>query len=117
MSGHPRARRVGHPAPTPEAVGAALREWRERRRISQLDLALGAGVSARHLSFVETGRSKPGRELLLRVLERLQVPFRERNRLLLAAGYAPAFPERAVQELSFSRQAPRNVVGPLAALA
>ncbi|HEY2334683.1 MAG TPA: helix-turn-helix transcriptional regulator [Solirubrobacterales bacterium] len=74
-------------------VGPLLREWRERRRVTQLELALDAGVSARHLSFVETGRSKPGREMLLRVLEQLKVPFREQNRLLLAAGHAPAFPE------------------------
>ena len=60
-----------------------------------MELALEAGVSARHLSFVETGRSKPGRDLLLRVAEKLEIPFRERNQLLLAAGHAPAFPERS----------------------
>jgi transcriptional regulator with XRE-family HTH domain len=81
---------------TSQAIGDLLREWRERRRVTQLELALEAGVSARHLSFVETGRSKPGRELLLRVLRRLDVPFREQNRLLLAAGHAPAFPERSL---------------------
>ena len=59
-------------------VGSLLRQWRERRRVSQLELALDAGVSTRHLSFVETGRSKPGREMLLAVLEQLKVPFRER---------------------------------------
>ena len=79
-------------------VGAALRQWRERRRLTQLELALDAGVSARHLSFVETGRSQPGRETLLRVLEQLKVPFRERNRLLLAAGHAPAYPERSLDD-------------------
>jgi len=83
---------------TSQAVGVLLREWRERRRLTQLELALEAGVSARHLSFVETGRSKPGREMLLRVLERLEVPFREQNRLLLAAGHAPAFPERSLED-------------------
>jgi transcriptional regulator with XRE-family HTH domain len=77
-------------------VGPLLREWRQRRRLTQLELALGAGVSARHLSFVETGRSKPGRELLLRILHQLELPFREQNRLLLAAGHAPAFPERSL---------------------
>jgi len=82
---------------TSQATGALLREWRERRRVSQLELALEAGVSARHLSFVETGRSKPGREMLLRVLRRLEVPFREQNRLLLSAGHAPAFPERSLE--------------------
>ena len=75
-----------------EDVGALLREWRGRRRLTQLELALGAGVSARHLSFVETGRSKPGREMLLAVAEQLQIPFRDRNRLLLAAGRLRNFP-------------------------
>ncbi|MCB0927024.1 MAG: helix-turn-helix transcriptional regulator [Mycobacterium sp.] len=74
-------------------VGPLLREWRKRRRLSQLELAIDADVSARHLSFVETGRSKPGRDMLLRLGDRLQIPFRDRNRILLAAGYAPAFPE------------------------
>jgi transcriptional regulator with XRE-family HTH domain len=83
---------------TSEAIGGLLREWRERRRLTQLELALEAGISARHLSFVETGRSKPGREMLLGVLERLEVPFREQNRLLLAAGHAPAFPERSLED-------------------
>lgn len=77
-----------------ETVGPLLREWRGRRRLTQLELAGDAGVSARHLSFVETGRSKPGREMLLAVAEQLQIPFRERNQILLAAGHAPAFPER-----------------------
>src|SRR2546429_1489866 len=75
-------------------VGPLVRQWRERRRLSQLELALEAGVSARHLSFVETGRSKPGRDMLLRVFGQLDVPLREQNQLLLAAGHAPAFPER-----------------------
>ena len=79
-----------------ESVGPLLREWRGRRRLTQLELSLDAGVSARHLSFVETGRSKPGREMLLAVAEQLQIPFRERNQLLLAAGHAPAFPERSL---------------------
>ena len=79
-------------------VGPLLREWRGRRRLTQLELALDAGVSARHLSFVETGRSKPGREMLLAVAEQLQIPFRDRNQLLLAAGHAPAFPERPLAD-------------------
>jgi transcriptional regulator with XRE-family HTH domain len=79
-------------------IGLLLRDWRERRHLSQLELALDAGISARHLSFVETGRSQPGREMLLRVLERLEVPFREQNRLLLTAGHAPAFPERSLDD-------------------
>src|ERR687889_1235064 len=80
------------------AVGPQLRDWRKRRRLSQLELALDSGVSARHISFVETGRSKPGREMLLRVLDQLEVPFRERNELLLAAGHAPAFTERSLDD-------------------
>ena len=81
-----------------QGVGHLLRAWRERRRLTQLDLALDAGVSARHLSFVETGRSQPGREMLLAVAEQLQIPFRDRNDLLLAAGHAPAFPERSLAD-------------------
>ena len=90
-----------------QCVGPLLREWRGRRRLTQLELALDAGISARHLSFVETGRSKPGREMLLSVAEQLQIPFRERNQLLLAAGHAPAFPERplADRELAPVREA------------
>jgi transcriptional regulator with XRE-family HTH domain len=79
-------------------VGSLLREWRERRRLTQLNLGLEAGISARHLSFVETGRSKPGRAMLLKVAERLEIPFRDRNQLLLAAGHAPAFPERPLED-------------------
>ncbi|MFD1189802.1 MmyB family transcriptional regulator [Phenylobacterium conjunctum] len=81
-------------ARTAEGVGARLREWRQRRRLSQLDLALDAQVSTRHLSFVETGRAAPSREMVLRLTERLEVPLRDRNALLLAAGFAPVFPER-----------------------
>ena len=73
--------------------GALLREWRQRRRRSQLDLALDTGISARHLSFVETGRSQPSRGLLLALAEQLDVPLRERNALMLAAGYAPIYAE------------------------
>jgi transcriptional regulator with XRE-family HTH domain len=80
------------------SIGPLLREWRERRRLSQLELALDAGISTRHLSFVETGRSRPGREMLLRILKQLEVPFREQNRLLLASGHAPAFPERSLDD-------------------
>ncbi len=78
---------------TSPAVGELLRDWRLRRRLSQLDLSVEAAVSSRHLSFVETGRSKPSRELVLHLAEELEVPLRERNTLLLAAGYAPAYPE------------------------
>jgi transcriptional regulator with XRE-family HTH domain len=93
-------------------VGPLLREWRHRRRLTQLELALDAGVSARHLSFVETGRSKPGRDMLLRLGERLAIPFRERNRLLLAAGHAPAFPEHpfGAPELAPVREALERIL-------
>jgi transcriptional regulator with XRE-family HTH domain len=83
-------------------IGSRLRRWRERRRLTQLELALDAGVSTRHLSFVETGRSMPGRETLLRVMRRLEVPFREQNVLLLLAGHAPAFPERPLDDPSLA---------------
>lgn len=76
-----------------DTVGDVLRDW---RRYSQLDLALEADVSARHLSFVENGRSAAGRDMLLRLAERLDLPLRERNRLLLAGGYAPVFAERSL---------------------
>jgi len=75
----------------PRTVGGLLRDWRQRRRLSQLDLAVDAEVSPRHLSFVETGRSKPSRELVLHLAEHLDVPLRDRNTLLLAAGYAPVY--------------------------
>jgi transcriptional regulator with XRE-family HTH domain len=74
-------------------AGALLREWRRRRRVSQLDLSIEAGISTRHLSYLETGRSRPSREMVLRLSETLDVPLRERNRLLLAAGFAPAYTE------------------------
>ena len=77
-------------------------QWRQRRRLSQLDLALDAEVSTRHLSFVETGRALPSREMLLRLAERLDVPLRERNALLLAAGYAPMYRERALADPSMA---------------
>src|SRR3954447_22282247 len=83
-------------ASPPSRVGDLLRDWRQRRRLSQLDLAVEADVSARHLSFVETGRSRPSRELLLHLAEHLDVPLRERNNWLLAAGFAPLYPESSL---------------------
>jgi transcriptional regulator with XRE-family HTH domain len=83
------------PADAPH-VGELLRQWRQRRRRSQLHLASEAAVSARHLSFVETGRSRPSRELVLHLADHLDVPLRERNTLLLAAGYAPTFPQTSL---------------------
>src|ERR1700689_5957388 len=81
-----------------EPVGGLLRQWRQRRRLSQLDLACEAGISTRHLSFVETGRAHPSREMVLHLSEQLDVPVRERNVLLVAAGYAPIFPERPLAD-------------------
>ncbi|HKA26610.1 MAG TPA: helix-turn-helix transcriptional regulator [Gaiellaceae bacterium] len=87
------ALRVGAPS-----AGALLREWRQRRNLSQLELALRSAISARHLSFIETGRAQPSREMILHLAERLDVPLRDRNRLLLAAGFAPVFGERSLEE-------------------
>jgi transcriptional regulator with XRE-family HTH domain len=82
----------------PVHVGDHLRRWRQRRHLSQLDLAGDAEISARHLSFVETGRAAPSREVVLKLAERLSVPLRERNVLLVAAGFAPAFPQRRLDD-------------------
>jgi transcriptional regulator with XRE-family HTH domain len=79
-------------------VGELLRDWRQRRRLSQLDLALEADVSARHVSFLETGRSHPSREMLLRLADQFDLSLRDRNTLLVAGGYAPIFPERALDD-------------------
>jgi len=80
------------------AVGTLLRDWRQRRRMTQMDLALEADVSARHLSFIETGRSVPSADMVKHLAEQLEVPLRERNELLLAAGYAPAYGQRDIDE-------------------
>ncbi|MBK3627333.1 helix-turn-helix transcriptional regulator [Streptomyces sp. MBT49] len=82
----------------PRGAGPLLRAWRERRRMSQLDLALRADSSARHISFVETGRSRPSEEMVLRLAEHLDVPVRERNALLLAAGHAPRYPQTPLDD-------------------
>ena len=92
----------------PVQVGELLRQWRLRRRMSQLDLACEAEISTRHLSFLETGRSQPSREMLLRLAEWLDVPLRERNAMLLAAGYAPVFSERPLADPSM--QAARGAI-------
>ncbi|MDQ3506096.1 MAG: helix-turn-helix transcriptional regulator [Actinomycetota bacterium] len=81
------------------AVGVLLRDWRLRRRRSQLDLSIEVGISARHLSFVETGRARPSPDMLERLSEHLDVPLRERNTLLLAAGFAPQHPERSLDDV------------------
>lgn len=83
---------------TAPAFGDVLRAWRRRRRLSQLDLAIEADVSARHVSFIETGRSVPSRAMVLKLAEVLDVPPRERNHLLVAAGLAPAYPERNLDD-------------------
>ncbi|MGZ5999318.1 MAG: helix-turn-helix domain-containing protein [Rhizomicrobium sp.] len=85
-----------------QPVGNHLRQWRQRRRMSQLDLASEAEISPRHLSFVETGRSTPSREMILHLSEQLDIPMRERNVLLVAAGYAPLFPERSLDDPALS---------------
>src|ERR1700736_4611919 len=92
-------------APTP--VGDLLRGWRQRRSLSQLELSLNAAISSRHLSFVETGRARPSREMVLHLADELQIPLRERNALLLAAGYAPLYAERSFDapEMETVRQA------------
>ncbi|MGN9844083.1 helix-turn-helix domain-containing protein [Nonomuraea sp. H19] len=80
-----------------ESFGDLLRSWRQRRRVSQLDLAIEADVSARHISFLETGRARPSREMVMKLAEELEVPLRHRNRLLMSAGFAPVYPEREVR--------------------
>lgn len=75
-------------------IGELLRSWRQRRNLTQLELSLGSDVSARHLSFIETGRAKPSREMIVHLADQLDVPLRDRNALLFAAGYAPAYAER-----------------------
>ncbi len=79
-------------------IGELLRAWRQRRSLSQLELALEADVSSRHVSFLETGRARPSREMVLRLADHLEIPLRDRNGLLLAAGYAPQYVERSLEE-------------------
>src|SRR3954452_22164453 len=96
----------------PRPVGQLLREWRERRRLSQLELSIQAEISTRHLSFVETGRSRPTPEMIVKLTEHLDVPLRERNQLLLAGGYAPMYPQHGLDapELARIREALRLVL-------
>jgi transcriptional regulator with XRE-family HTH domain len=93
-------------------VGELLREWRRRRRLSQLELSVQSGVSSRHISFVETGRTTPSRRMVLHLAEHLAVPLRERNHLLVAAGYAPVYRERALDapDMAAARDALRLVL-------
>src|SRR5262245_59651484 len=94
--------------PQTESVGILLRNWRRRRHLSQLDRACDADISARHLSFLENGRSQPSREMLLHLAAQLEVPLRERNMLLVAAGYAPVFQERSLEDPAL--QAARKII-------
>jgi transcriptional regulator with XRE-family HTH domain len=89
---------MNHPHLNSRPVGEMLREWRQRRRLSQLDFAGDAEISTKHLSFVETGRALPSREMLMRLVELLEVPLRERNAIFLAAGFAPIFAERPLDD-------------------
>jgi transcriptional regulator with XRE-family HTH domain len=85
-----------------QPVGTLLRDWRQRRRMTQLDLALEAEVSPRHLSFVETGRAQPSRQMLMHLCEQLDIPLRERNALLIAAGFAPLYRERPLHDAALA---------------
>ncbi|MFF7073750.1 helix-turn-helix domain-containing protein [Streptomyces pseudovenezuelae] len=97
---------------TVHTVGELLRQWRHRRRLSQLDLAIAADVSARHVSLVETGKSNPSADMVLRLADQLDVPLRDRNQLLLAAGFAPRYAERPLDDdaLSAARDAVARVL-------
>jgi transcriptional regulator with XRE-family HTH domain len=103
---------VAEATSTGSRVGTLLRDWRRRRRLSQMELALEAGVSTRHLSFVETGRSQPSPEMVLTLAEQLEVPLRERNQLLLAAGFAPRYADHSLDdpELTSVREAVGHVL-------
>jgi transcriptional regulator with XRE-family HTH domain len=97
---------------TESNAGEHLRAWRQRRRLSQLDLACNVGVSSRHISFIETGRSTPSRDMIERLSDELEVPLRRRNEILIAAGFAPRFPERTLNDplLASARQAIERVL-------
>src|SRR3954465_2013543 len=99
-------------ATSTRAVGDLLRDWRRRRRLSQLELSNEAGISTRHLSFLETGRSRPSRDMVLLLTERLDVPLRERNGVLMAAGFAPMYRERSIDspEMRPAREALNKVL-------
>lgn len=90
-------------------VGEMLREWRHRRRLSQLDLAIAADVSARHVSLVETGKSRPSTDMILRLADQLDIPLRDRNQLLLAAGFAPRYTQRPLEDHALA--AAREAIG------
>src|SRR3954469_1805255 len=104
-AGHSDVRPIARTAPP---VGELLRQWRRRRGFSQLDLACEADISTRHVSFLETGRSLPSRSMVIHLAERLDIPLRERNGLLMAAGYAPVYPEHRLDDPALA--AARNAV-------
>lgn len=113
MDQRPRLRHSGRVTTTDDnTFGELLREWRTRRRYSQLALSSETGISTRHLSFVETGRSRPSSEMIQRLAEALDIPMREQNRLLLRAGHAPAYAERSLDhdDLASARDAVREVL-------
>src|ERR1700733_12522226 len=95
----------------PLPVGGLLRQWRQRRRLSQLNLAGDAGISTRHLSFLETGRAQPSRDMVLLLSEQLDVPIRERNVLLVAAGFPPGFPNGRSTIRRWRRRVPQSIWG------
>jgi transcriptional regulator with XRE-family HTH domain len=101
LGGNPVLSLVGYRARM-SSVGGLLREWRQRRHLSQLALACDADISTRHLSFIETGRAAPSRDMVLRLAERLDVPLRARNALLISAGFAPVYPERPLSDPALS---------------
>lgn len=105
VAGQPEAMTI-----TQEPVGELVRRWRERRRRSQLDVSIAADLSARHLSFIETGRATPSRSMIDRLCDELDVPLRERNALFLAAGFAPAYAERPLDDLGVARTAVETVL-------
>jgi transcriptional regulator with XRE-family HTH domain len=92
------------------SYGVLLRRWRQRRRLTQMDLAAAANSSTRHLSYLETGRARPSREMVMHLAETLDVPLRDQNALLLAAGFAPAFQERPLSELASAHQAIEQIL-------
>ena len=99
------------PMTTPQPpFGTLLRRWREHRRMTQVDLALAADSSTRHLSCLETGRAQPSREIIRRLADCLDIPLREQNTLMLAAGFAPAFAERSIAELEAAERAMDRVL-------
>ena len=107
-----RPSRYRRPMGYAKPIGDLLRDWRQRRHLSQMDLALDAEISTKHLSFVETGRAQPSRDMILRLAERLEVPLRERNTLLVAAGFAPKYGERRLDDpaLRAARQAVETIL-------